>query len=1000
MPPAKINLLYMRCIVLRSSSFILFFFYLIPASFSQLGKITFDIQKDKPKKFQNKVLKSETTGDKKFTLKKRIVQNTVTHYNYYFNANNKLNAVIERARIANKDNYSKLLPFYGYSLNATAAQKTELDSVIYKATAGILLHDLRNNWVDNLYLLIGKSYYLQKEFDSAGYTFQFINYTLFPHKKKDDNQLIVGTNTNANGTISIANKEDRNIVDKAFSLPPSRNDALIWQVRTLIETKDYPEAAGLINTLQNDQNFPVRLKPDLEEADAYWFYKNGVYDSAANHLEKALSAADDKQDKARWEYLLAQLFQTSHQYEKASEYYSKAIKHTTDPLLDIYANLSNAKMYKSNDPKEVDNSIANLMRMAKRDKFETYRDIVYYSAGELALEKNDTAAAQFYFKKSISYNIGGTEYKTKSYLQLADIAYSKKNYKAAYTFYDSLKTDDDVLVERRTQVEERKKALVKIVEKINIIEREDSLQNIAMMSAADREIFIKKVLRQLRKEKGLKDEDQTKFNSASVFNNTNQSQSIDLFSAGNSNNGDWYFYNTSVKANGYNDFRSRWGQRLNVDNWRRKSAADAAVSNFASSNLVVQSDVLNNNTASVSGSDLSYDGLLKNIPTTAEKINLSNTLISNSLFELGKLYQNNLEDYAIAVQTYETSLQRFPDSLYHGELYLNLVYCYQKLGDIAKASFYKNLLVGKFNGSKYAQFVTNPQALKTGEKNPAATKRYEDIYNLFIEGEFEKAVNEKKAADSLYENNYWSPQLLYIESVYYIKQKKDSEAVNVLNQIVNQYPTSLLKDKAVTMIDVLKRRSQIENYLTKLDVTRVKDDSVIVTNDKPVQQQIVAKPDTLKNIAKPTTVQNKPVLVQPKVDAPKPITNGSFSFVAQDSQNVVMILSKVDPVYISEARNAFSRYNRENFSSQAIDIKKDSIDKERNILIFSQFADADAAMIYEERLKRNASTEVSWLPANKYSFLIISNSNLQVLKTNKDVAGYIKLLNTRYPGKF
>jgi endonuclease IV len=113
----------MRCIVLRSSSFILFFFYLIPASFSQLGKITFDIQKDKPKKFQNKVLKSETTGDKKFTLKKRIVQNTVTHYNYYFNANNKLNAVIERARIANKDNYSKLLPFYGYSLNATAAQK-------------------------------------------------------------------------------------------------------------------------------------------------------------------------------------------------------------------------------------------------------------------------------------------------------------------------------------------------------------------------------------------------------------------------------------------------------------------------------------------------------------------------------------------------------------------------------------------------------------------------------------------------------------------------------------------------------------------------------------------------------------------------------------------------------------------------------------------------------------------------------------------------------------
>ena len=69
-------------------------------------------------------------------------------------------------------------------LNNTAAQKTELDSVIYKATAGILLHDLRSDWVDNLYLLIGKAYYLRKDFDSASMTFQFINYNLFPKEKR------------------------------------------------------------------------------------------------------------------------------------------------------------------------------------------------------------------------------------------------------------------------------------------------------------------------------------------------------------------------------------------------------------------------------------------------------------------------------------------------------------------------------------------------------------------------------------------------------------------------------------------------------------------------------------------------------------------------------------------------------------------------------------------------------------------------------------------------
>ena len=35
-------------------------------------------------------------------------------------------------------------PFTLIHLDNTASQKTELDSVIYKATAGILLHDLRS----------------------------------------------------------------------------------------------------------------------------------------------------------------------------------------------------------------------------------------------------------------------------------------------------------------------------------------------------------------------------------------------------------------------------------------------------------------------------------------------------------------------------------------------------------------------------------------------------------------------------------------------------------------------------------------------------------------------------------------------------------------------------------------------------------------------------------------------------------------------------------------
>ncbi|MBL0146606.1 MAG: tetratricopeptide repeat protein [Chitinophagaceae bacterium] len=343
----------------------------------------------KPEQYENRKLGSEKTADKKFTTPRRFIQNNVTHFNYFYNSNNRISLVIERAKASYKDDYAQLLAFYPFTLESTSAQKIELDSVILSSTAGILLHDLRNDWVDNMYLLIGKAYFLRKDFDSANLTFSFINYNLFPRKKKnDDDDKVIGTTSSASGgSISIADKEKRNFLQKVTALPPSRNDALIWLARTLIEQGDYAEAAGLVNTLQNDPNLPKRLQNDLAEVTSYLNYKQNNYDSAAVYLEKALTAADTKQDKSRWEYLLGQLYEMSGQYSKASEYYGKASKHTVDPLLDIYAQLNEAKMFKgSGDIKELNRSIDNLLKMAKKDKFEAYRDIVYYSAGQLALQ--------------------------------------------------------------------------------------------------------------------------------------------------------------------------------------------------------------------------------------------------------------------------------------------------------------------------------------------------------------------------------------------------------------------------------------------------------------------------------------------------------------------------------------------------------------------------------------------------------------------------------------
>src|ERR1044072_2295440 len=73
---------------------------------------TIDLKK--PAKYENRTLASEKTTEGKIKSTKKFYQNTITHYNYFFNANLRFNEIIERAKQSFKDDYTQLLPYYNY----------------------------------------------------------------------------------------------------------------------------------------------------------------------------------------------------------------------------------------------------------------------------------------------------------------------------------------------------------------------------------------------------------------------------------------------------------------------------------------------------------------------------------------------------------------------------------------------------------------------------------------------------------------------------------------------------------------------------------------------------------------------------------------------------------------------------------------------------------------------------------------------------------------------
>jgi hypothetical protein len=316
---------------------------------------------------------------------------------------------------------------------------------------------------------------------------------------------------------------------------------------------------------------------------------------------------------------------------------------------------------------------------------------------------------------------------------------------------------------------------------------------------------------------------------------------------------------------------------------------------------------------------------------------------------------------------------------------------------MGRAALLKSEMSSKFANSNFTTIVTTGKDPRA-KGNTEATKTYENIYDLFIEGRFDEAIAQKKIADSLYGENYWTPQLLYIESVYYVRQRDDSTAIAGLQKIQSNYANTPLAEKAAIMIDVLKRRKQIEDELTKYEIQQPQPEV-----NKPVVDTVVMRPavkvDSAAAVKKPSTSKN-PVKVD-SVAKKNVAPLIPFAFNSETPHYVMIILNKVDVVFGNEAKNAFARYNREKFYNKTFDLNTITLDAENKLLLIRPFANAQAAVEYVQQTKPKAAAEIiPWLKADKYSFSIISETNLEILKSNPDLTAYKLFLDQNLPGKF
>ncbi|HVG41970.1 MAG TPA: hypothetical protein VM888_10210, partial [Chitinophagaceae bacterium] len=286
----------------------------------------------------------------------------------------------------------------------------------------------------------------------------------------------------------------------------------------------------------------------------------------------------------------------------------------------------------------------------------------------------------------------------------------------------------------------------------------------------------------------------------------------------------------------------------------------------------------------------------------------------------------------------------------------------------------------------------------------------------------------------------------YIQAVYHIKQREDSVAKNVLSTLIQQNGGTPLAQKADNLLKVLSRRAEIENELanlqlvmpeeerkseevtpiTTLPVTKplattktttpptmtAKDTSVVkavspitIAMDSAVKKDVAeVKKDTIAAI-KPLDIVKKPT-PKPTVDTAvkKPVINkptSPFTFKPDAPHYAVIILNKVDVVFVGEAKNAYFRYNREKYANQPLAVNIQPFNDSTNFVLIGNFPSAQSAADYVLKTKPLSPTEiVPWLKGDKYTFTILSKENLDVLLNLKDMKQYAKFLEQNLPVKF
>lgn len=659
---------------------------------------------------------------KKDTFLARNSHALSTRDNILYNGQIALDKGVESIKSSNKNNFWTRLPIERMQFKEEDSpngntKNPNFEAAEAKATKAIQKHSMyidgqeKNYQIDEAYLLLGKARYYDQRFFPA---LEAFNYILYKYP----------TSSNI-------------------------NPAKIWREKTNMRLGNDAQVLKNIAKLLKEKKLKPQVVADANALLAESFLNLEEKDSAIVKLKIAENNTKINAEKARYRFILGQLYQELGIKDTALIYYQEVIamnrKADREYVIQAYAKRAQLFDFENGDKEAFLKSYNKLV--ADREN-RPFLGTIYYEMGVFYDKNNEQELAKKFYNSSLKSKSTDNYLLASNYRNIGNMHFKNTDYFTAAKYYDSTLVKLDVKTREHIHIKKVRKDLDEVIEFESIAKTNDSILNVVAMSDANRILYYEDYIVKLKKsdeEKRLLAEKQKEIQKNININNLSSSDdpatgarqggttppkkslappSMGGISSNNASNV-FYFYNQSTVAFGKIEFKKKFGNRALGGNWRMPAnRTDVATDEENNDDTKTTEEV-----AVVETPQYMAAFYIEMLPKNQTEIDSIAKERNFAYYQLGLIYKEKFKEYPLASNKLEQLLQQNPEEKLVLPSMYNLYKIYQ-ITDVAKAEEMKNRISSQYPDSRYAQIINNknPNTITESESTEAEYNKWYKSY--------------------------------------------------------------------------------------------------------------------------------------------------------------------------------------------------------------------------------------------------------------------------------